>query len=181
MRDYMCVFSLFKMGCLMCMLKGLRAIEREDFGFAKRKGYVDGLQNYSLKNRKIEESKQNTINQLSTVVKMCLDGYGIGDITQATQVCKSKVSQIKKEFGLTRPTLAQYKEDIKRVMMNSEPYKHDLESLSLIVKLKKETTRKIINSIEQIEKGTERGLKRKYRYNLKVQLSNGEKSRWRVI
>ena len=179
----MCVFSLFKMGCLMCMLKGLRAIEREDFGFAKRKGYVDGLQNYSLKNRKmtVEESKQNTINQLSTVVKMCLDGYGIGDITQATQVCKSKVSQIKKEFGLTRPTLAQYKEDIKRVMMNSEPYKHDLESLSLIVKLKKETTRKIINSIEQIEKGTERGIKRKYRYNLKVQLGDGEKSRGRVI
>ena len=162
----------------MLMIHGLNAIKRTPCEFSKASGYNVEKQNYSLGKHKMTraETRANNIVQKPVVEQMCKEGCGIGDIVQATKVSRSQIHLWKKELGLIRPSLAEYKKSIKKLLIECAPYTHSLSTLSALFDIDKIKTTAILRSVPQVEKGTTDGLKRKYRYNFDIKVGDGATS-----
>ena len=113
-------------------------------------------------------SKANCDKQLSTVVKMMLDGYTIKQTMEQTGVKKCFVVSTKALFGLVRPTKMSQESEIRKILMESEPYTHNTISISKLTGYRSDKVSKIIGKIPQAEKGLTAGVKCHYRYNFDI-------------
>ena len=113
-------------------------------------------------------SKANCDEQLSTVVKMCLDGYTITEVMEQTGVKKCFVISTKELFGLVRTRKANQELQIRKILMESKPFTHNTASLGRLTGYRSDKVSRIIAKMPQAEKGTEPGLKWHYRYNFDI-------------
>tara|TARA_R110000850_G_scaffold266036_1_gene396235 strand:- start:128 stop:625 length:498 start_codon:yes stop_codon:yes gene_type:complete len=111
--------------------------------------------------------------QLSTIVKMTIDGYGIKEITNATGVKRCFISATRKRFGLLRPKLDDERAKIKKILMESPDFTHKVASISKLTGYRSDKVSKILAKIPQAERGTEEGLKYNYKYNFDIKLGAG--------
>jgi uncharacterized protein YerC len=153
------------------MLKGLNAIKGTRSVAAIKKDLV-------TMNR--AQCRAHCQTQLSTVVKMCSEGYSHNEIMLATGVSKSFVSSTKVMFELVRPSLNDDRITIKRVIMNSPDFKHKVSTLHKLTGIRKERIRNIIEKIPQIERGTGKGIMHHYKYNFDIKLGAGAIARGAV-
>lgn len=118
--------------------------------------------------------------QLSTVVKMCVEGHSHNEIMLSTGVSKSFVSQAKVMFDLVRPSLDDDRVAIKNIIMRSKDFTHKVSTLHKLTGIRKERVRNIIEKIPQIERGTGKGIKHHYKYNFDIKLGAGAIARGAV-
>ena len=113
-------------------------------------------------------SKANCNEQLSTVVKMCLDGYTIAEIAEQTGVKQCFVISTKELFGLVRPRKSTQESEIRKILMESKPFTHNTSSIAKLTGYANKRVSRIIAKMSQVEKGTEPGLKWHYKYNFNI-------------
>jgi uncharacterized protein YerC len=153
------------------MLKGLIAIRGPRPVAAIKKDLV-------TMNR--AQCREHCQTQLSTVVKMCVDGCSHNEIMLETGVSKSFVSSTKVLFELVRPTLQDDRTVIKNVIMKAEDFAHKVSTLHKLTGIRKERIRNIIEKIPQIERGKSEGIKHHYKYNFDIVLGDGATARGMV-
>lgn len=166
----------------MNILAGLRAIERTPCTKFKPKETRATIKKYKrlVRDMSQKEIKANNETQVSTVVKMCLDGFSVDKITQATRVSANQIYVIKNKFGLIRKSTEDHKRAIKNLIMESTEYTHSIASIYKALELDKNTICRIIRNTPQIERGTGKNLKHKFRYNFDIKFGDGDIARGTV-
>lgn len=156
----------------MNILAGLRAIERTPCADFQPKETRDTIKKYKwiVRDMSKEEIEANNKAQVSTVVKMCLDGFTVDEIMRATKVSDGNIYAIKKQFSLVRATREDHKRAIKNALMEAPPYTYQLWDLSEKVGIDKTTVSRIISDTPQIQKGNTKGITKKYIYNFDVKV-----------
>lgn len=156
------------------MLKGLKAI-------MKAPGCADEVAIVSFKKERVfmsrEGIQEHCDSQISTVVKMRLDGFEISEISQQTSTSKSFVSATIKQFGLVRKSMKEERAQIKDLIMNSAPYTYKASTISKVTGIDSAKVSKMLGKIPQIERGVKTGLKFHYRYNFDIKIGDGVTSR----
>ena len=157
------------------MLKAIYAMNKTP-GSAAKTEYtaqdIDAMIERSTKASRVAHSKANCEKQLSTVVKMCLDGHTIDHITKQTGVSIWFVVSTKAKFDLGRAPVVDQKANIKKILMESPAYTHNTASISKMTGYRKDKVTKIIATIPQIERGNVTGLKNRYKYNFDIPVIN---------
>ena len=163
----------------MNILAGLRAIERTPRALSLPEKNKKKHATYKRLVRKMSDKEiaANALAQTSTVVKMCLDGFTILDITGATKVSGNHINDIKKRFGLLRKSHIENRQEIKSLILNSAPFTHSVKSISKELGLNNEVVRRTIRKIPQIERGTQAGQIHKLCYNTEIITGDGSTSR----
>ena len=156
------------------MLRGLQAINSTP-GSAYKEPVALFKKERVIMSR--ESIRKHCESQVSTIVKMRLDGFDLGDISQQTATTMSFVSSIMKQFGLVRKSMKEERAQIKDLIMNSEPYTHKASTISKITGIDSAKVSKMLGKIPQIERGVKEGFKFHYRYNFDIKIGDGVTSR----
>jgi uncharacterized protein YerC len=165
------------------MLKGLNAIRTTPpckvKGTKKKVETVSSIKK-DLVSRSKAEVRAHCKSQLSTVVKMAIDGCSHNEIMQSTGVSKSFVSQTKVMFELVRPSLDNDRAKIKSLIMSAVDFAYTASDLHHATGISRTRVTNIIEKIPQIERGREKGFKHSYRYNYDIVLGDGAIARGAV-
>ena len=153
------------------MLKGLMAIR-------PLKPVIKINKDVTKMNR--SQRRKNCQEQLSTVVKMNIDGFSYQEIMDKTKVSRSFVFSTRDDFDFVRPKTKENKVKIVDLIAYSKNYTYTVKSLSNKTGVDKKTIKSIIGKTPQIERGKEKGLKHYYKYNFDIVLGSGPIARGSV-
>lgn len=116
----------------------------------------------SLK-RNQQQTRINNDYQVSTIVKMVVDGFIDEDIMIKTGVSRSFIYSTKKNFGISKPKAKNTKQRISDLVRDAPDFTYNGRDIIEKVGLSKYGYR-VIDTVIDIERGTEKGNKRRYRY-----------------
>lgn len=162
----------------MLMIHGLNAIKRIPCEKSLFEIKAKEKHKYKRTTRTMSNAEMTANNKanLSLVVKMCVDKCSVNHIIEVTNVTRGFIFETKEKFGLIRQSRKRKVAQVEALIMNSEPYTHSLTSIEDITGVEKQVISDIIYRIPQIEKGTNKGNKRFYRYNYDIKVGAGATS-----
>jgi hypothetical protein len=150
------------------MLKAIKAMNKQPFGKDCR---IKVNAKHTPMNR--AESKINCEKQLSTIVKMRIDGAAAIDIVNATGVSKSYVSSVMRQFNLVRPSLEGEYKQVRQLLMNAPDYTYKATCISKITGIARNRVSNILTNIPQAERRRKKGQTLYYKYNFNIELGSG--------
>ena len=150
------------------MLKAIKAMNKKPFG---EELPLKVKVKHTTMSR--AESKINCKKQLSTIVKMRIDGAAAIDIVNATGVSKSYVSSVMRQFNLVRPSLDGEYRQVRKILMDAPDYTYKATCISKMTGIARNRVSNILKNIPQAERKQEMGQTLYYKYNFDILLGSG--------